>query len=118
MESYVDQSEVKGCVASVQEETLVAATGSPQDTRLLSLIEKLVNRVEKLEKDSRDNGGGSSGQSTNRRRGGAHDRCTPVEDRACARACWRCGRIGHLQKNCPKTRYPRHRGWNLGRDSS
>ena len=72
----------------MQEETLVAATGSPQDTHLLSLIEKLVNWVEKLEKDSRDNAGGSSGQSTNRWRGD-YDRRTPVEDRVqCLLEMW------------------------------
>ena len=90
MEAYLDQSGVKGSVASVQEETLVGATSSQQDSRLLTLMEKLVDRVEKLEQ--RSNGG----QSRNRQnRGGQR---APVDNRA----CWSCGRIGHLQKNCPK----------------
>ena len=99
MESYVvDQSAgVKGSVARVQEETLVAATGSQQDTRMLSLIEKLVDRVEKLEQSSRDSRrGGPSRQNTNRQSRGAQH--TSIG----SRACWSCGRIEHLQKDSPK----------------
>lgn len=55
MEAYLDQSGVKGTVGSVSEEGLVAATSSQQDSRLLTLVEKLVDRVEKLEQISKEN---------------------------------------------------------------
>ena len=50
MESYVDQSRTKWCVAIVQEEIVVAATSLQQDNRLLSFVAKLINQVKKLEK--------------------------------------------------------------------
>ena len=52
MESYVDQSRTKSCVASIQEETIVAATGLQQDHCLLLLVEKLVDWVEKSSKEA------------------------------------------------------------------
>ena len=54
MKSYVDQRRINSCVANVQEETLVAATNSQQDNRLLPLVEKLVNWMEMLEKMSKE----------------------------------------------------------------
>ena len=50
MESYVNQTGVKEAVAGVQEETVVAAAGSQSDNRLLSLMEKLIDRVENWNK--------------------------------------------------------------------
>ena len=98
MESYVDQSRTKGCVASIQEETVVAATGSQQDHRLLLLVEKLVDRVEKLEKSSkeayrRDRPPLDRMKTSHQGSGSQHDY---------SRACWNCGKIGHLAKNCFK----------------
>ena len=93
MESYVDQSRTKGCVASVQEETVVAATSSQQDHHLLLLVEKLVDRVEKLEKSSKDGQAGEDHPPSARMKtshqgsGGQHDY---------SHACWNCGKIGHL----------------------
>ena len=43
------QTGVKEAVAGVQEETVVAAAGPQCNTRLLSLMEKLIDRVERLE---------------------------------------------------------------------
>ena len=50
MESYVDQSRTKWCMASVQEEIVVAGTSSQQDNRLLSFVAKLINQTKNLEK--------------------------------------------------------------------
>ena len=97
MESYVDQSGTKGSVGSVQGETMITATSSQQDTCLLSLVEKLVDRVEKLEKGSRET------------RRGDHPPVARIKNyqgrgvqHTYGRACWNCGKTGHLAKNCLK----------------
>ena len=98
MESGVNQSRMKGYVASIQEETVVAATGSQQDHHLLLLVERLVDRVEKLEKSSkeahrRDHPPSARMKTSYQGSRGQHDY---------NRVCWNCGKIGHLAKNCFK----------------
>lgn len=53
MEPYVDQSKMKWDIARVQEETVVEDTSSQKDNCLSLLVEKLADRVEKLEKGSK-----------------------------------------------------------------
>ena len=93
MESYVNQTGVKEAVAGVQEETVVAAAGSQSDNRLLSLMEKLIDRMEKQEQK------------------GSHPvprQKAPVWSSGNAREarfegnCWNCGRLGHIARNCLK----------------
>ena len=75
----------------------MAATSSQQDTCLLSLVEKLVDWVEKLEKGSRETRWGDHSPparvKNHQGRGVQH---------AYGHACWNCGKTGHLAKNCLK----------------
>ena len=66
MESYVDLSRTKWCVASVQEEIVVAATSSQQGNSLLSLVVKLINQVKKLEKGFKEPTGEIQGSPSRR----------------------------------------------------
>ena len=85
-------------MASVQEETVVAATSSQQDSHLLSLVEKLVDRVEKLEKGSRETHRGDHPPPGRMK---ANYQGKGVQH-ANGNACWNCGKIRHLAKNCLK----------------
>lgn len=101
METYVPTI-AKGngpSVASVEvteEETAVAAVNT-QD-RLVTLVEKLVERVERLEMDRANDGPNKSSISTAPK---ASPR-TQIADRPArfSGTCWNCGRRGHIARNC------------------
>ena len=93
MESYVNQTGVKEAVASVQEETVVAAAGSQSDNRLLSLMEKLIDRVEKLEQ--------KGSHPVPRQKAPVWSSGNAREARF-ERNCWNFGRPGHIARNCRK----------------
>jgi len=92
MESYVEQTGIKGAVAGVQEETIVAATSSQSDTRMMSLMEKLLERVEKLELGSQ-----------NPKRVPSYGRTRiPEREARFFGDCWYCGKPGHMARDCYK----------------
>ena len=104
MKSYVDQSGIKGSVGSVQGETMIAASSFQQDTRLLLLVEKLVNWVEKLVDRVEKLGKGSR-----KTRQGVHPPPARMKNHQAREvqhtygcACWNCGKTGYLAQNCLK----------------
>ena len=95
MESYLPQVQQKPVAVSAvggeeTEGTLDISSVQQNATtlRLAGLVEKLAERVEKLE-------------STNRQGSQSRNRRQPNQYRSYRGPCWECGKHGHIARNCP-----------------
>ncbi len=101
MESYLPalaRVAVAGCQGEdhqVEEAPSAHVATVDPATKLASLVERLVERVEKLEL------GGSKARQQGYSYGpGSSERRRPGQSRATSGNCWRCGRRGHFARDC------------------